>query len=196
MTADIEDRPERWPVTATRDIYRGRWVVGVREDTVHRPGHPEDPFERIAVEHPGAVMALAIDEQERVCCVRQYRHVVGRNFVELPAGICDAEGEDPVETAKRELREEAELQAADWRHLLTLYPSVGVSEEIHHIYLARDLSPASRGDFEMVHEEAELERFWVPLEELLTAVLEGRVQQMTMATALLAYDALKRRGQL
>ncbi|MGN6252489.1 MAG: NUDIX domain-containing protein [Marmoricola sp.] len=194
--AQLADRPEQWPVTASRDLHRDDWVVGLREDTLHRPGHPEESFDRLVVEHSGAVIVLAVDDQERVCCLRQYRHAAGRRFVELPAGLCDAEGEDPAETARRELREEAELEAADWRHLLTVFPSVGILAETQHLYLARDLSPASRGDFAMRHEEADLEVFWAPVDALLDAVLGQRVQQSPLAVAVLAYDALRRRGRL
>jgi len=192
----LADRPESWPVSGSRVIHADDWVVGMREDVVSRPGHPEDTFDRLVVTHPGAVMVLAVDDDERVCCVRQYRHVAGRNFVELPAGICDAEGEDPLETAKRELREEAQLGADDWRHLLTQWPTVGLSTEQHHLYLARGLHPADRGDFAMVHEEADMEVFWAPMADLLDAVLDGRVQQGPLATCVLVYDVLKRRGEL
>jgi ADP-ribose pyrophosphatase len=194
--SELADRPESWPVSASRVIHADDWVVGMREDTISRPGHPEESFDRLVVTHPGAVMILAVDDDERVCCVRQYRHVVQRNFVELPAGICDAEGEDPVETAKRELREEAQLRADHWRHLLSLWPTVGMSTEIHHLYLATGLHPADRGDFAMEHEEAEMEVFWAPMAELLDAVLEGRVQQGPLAACVFAYDVLKRRGEL
>jgi 8-oxo-dGTP pyrophosphatase MutT (NUDIX family) len=194
--AGLADRPESWPVTATRDLHRDDWIVALREDTVHRPGHPEDSFGRLVVEHPGAVMILALDDQERVCCIRQYRHVGKRNFVELPAGLCDADGEAPVDTARRELREEAELAATDWKHLLTVYPTVGLSQEVHHLFLARGLSHAERGDFKMEHEEAELLVFWTPMSELLDAVLDGRVQQGPLALSVLAYDVLNRREQL
>ena len=194
--AELADRPERWPVTASRDIFRDDWIVALREDTLHRPGRPEESFDRLVIEHPGAVMALAVDDDERVCCLRQYRHVVGRSFVELPAGLCDSDGEEPLETAQRELREEAELEADDWRPLLAVYPSVGIIAERHHLFLARGLRRASRGDFAMEHEEAELEVFWVPMADLLDAVLAGRVQQSPLAVAVLAYDVLKRRGEL
>ncbi|WP_310963357.1 NUDIX hydrolase [Nocardioides terrisoli] len=195
-TPALQDVPEQWPVTSTREIHRDDWVVEVHEDTLHRPGHDDEPFDRLVITHPGAVMVLAVDEQERVCCLRQYRHVAGRNFVELPAGICDHEGEDPVETAKRELKEEAELQADEWRHLLTLWPTVGLTNEVHHLYLARRLSTLDRGDFEMAHEEAEIVVFWAPMQDLLDAVLEGRVQQGPLAAGVLAYDVLKRRGEI
>lgn len=192
----LRDRAEQWPVTASRDIHRDDWIVALREDTLHRPGQPEQSFDRLVIEHPGAVMVLAVDGEERVCCLRQYRHVAGRRFVELPAGLCDADGEELLATAQRELREEAELEAREWRHLISVYPSVGILAEQHHIFLARGLSATSRGDFAMQHEEADLEVFWTPLADLLDAVLDGRVQQSPLAVAVLAYDALRRRGRL
>jgi ADP-ribose pyrophosphatase len=89
-----------------------------------------------------------------------------------------------------------ELQAEHWRHLMTLYPSAGITSELHHLYLARGLSHSSRGDFELHAEEAELETVWVPFEELLDAVLEGRVREGPLAAAVLAYDVLRRRRDL
>lgn len=192
----LRDQVERWPVTASRDIHRDDWVVAVREDTLHRPGKPEESFDRLVVEHPGAVMVLAVDDAERVCCLRQYRHVSGHRFVELPAGLCDADGEELLVTAQRELREEAELEAREWRPLISVYPSVGILAEQHHIFLARDLVAASRGSFAMEHEEADLEVFWAPVSDLLDAVLDGRVRQSPLAVAVLTYDALRRRGEL
>jgi len=177
-------------------IHRDAWVVGVREDLVERPGHPEDRFHRLTVEHPGAVMVLAVDADERVFCLQQYRHSSQHEFVEIPAGLRDAGDEPPLETAKRELREEAELQASDWRRLLRTYPSAGITNEVHEIFLARGLSHADRGDFTLRHEEAAMEAFWAPFEELLSGVLEGRVRQGPIAQAVLAYEVLKRRGEL
>lgn len=191
----IADEPHTWPVIGSREIHRDSWVVVVREDIVQRAGHPEETFGRLVVEHPGAVVVLAVDDEERVCCIRQYRHAGGAVFIELPAGILDAEDEDPQITAARELREEVELQAEHWRRLLTLYPSAGITNELHYIYLARGLSHADRGDFELHAEEAELEMLWVPFEELLDAVLDERVHEGPLAAAVLAYDVLRRRGQ-
>ena len=130
-------------------------------------------------------------------CIRdRYRHAGRHEFVELPAGLRDADGEPSVEAAKRELREEAELAATHWQPLLSTYSSAGISTEVHEIFLARGLAHASRGDFELRHEEAEMESFWAPMSDLLEAVLRGRVRQGPLAQAVLAYDVLMRRGGL
>ena len=184
-----------WPVVSSHDLHRDDWVVALREDVITRPGHREQ-FSRISLEHPGAVVVLAVDDDERAMCLRQYRHTSGFAFVELPAGLRDAGEEPPVETAKRELREEVELEASDWRLLLSTFASAGISNEVHEIFLARGLTHATRGDFEMQHEEAEMERFWVPVAELLDAVLEGRVREGPLAQAVLAYEVLRQRGAL
>jgi len=184
-----------WPVVSSRDLYRDDWVVALRKDVITRPGHPEE-FSRLTLEHPGAVIVLAVDDDERVMCLRQYRHTSGHEFVELPAGLRDAGDEPAVETAKRELREEVELEASQWRPLLSTYGSAGISNEVHEIFLARGLTPASRGDFAMEHEEAEMEHFWAPMTDLLDAVLEGRVREGPLAQAVLAYAVLKQRGTL
>ncbi len=192
---ELADRPMAWPVVSSQDLHRDDWVVALREDRITRPGHPEE-FSRLSLEHPGAVIVLAVDDDERVMCLRQYRLTSGHEFVELPAGLRDAGDEPAVETARRELREEVELDAADWRLLLSTFSSAGISDEVHEIFLARGLTQARRGDFEMEHEEAEMKRFWVHMADLLEAVLEGRVRQGPLAQAVLAYDVLKRRGAL
>lgn len=199
-TADVPpeqlaDRPMSWPVVSSRDLHRDDWVVALREDVITRPGHDEH-FSRITLEHPGAVVVLAVDDDERVMCLRQYRHTNLHEFVELPAGLRDAGDEPPVETARRELREEVELEATRWRRLLSTFASAGVSQEVHEIFLARGLSHAPRGDFAMEHEEAEMEHFWVPFDDLLEAALAGRVRQGPLVQAVLAYEVLRQRGTL
>jgi 8-oxo-dGTP pyrophosphatase MutT (NUDIX family) len=189
------DASGAWPVTASLDLYRDDWVVALRRDTIHRPGDAST-FDRWVVEHPGAVIVLAVDEGERVACVRQYRHPAATTFLELPAGLRDAEDEDPLDTAKRELREETELEASQWRQLFALWPSAGITSERHLFYLARGLSAGTRGDFALEHEEAAMEMLWVPIDDLVEAVLDGRVTEEPIAVAVLAYDALRRRDRL
>lgn len=196
LADELADEPLGWPVLGSRDLHRDSWVVALREDTVQRPGHPDETFGRLVVEHPGAVVVLALDESERVCCLRQYRHAGQAVFIELPAGLRDQDGEDPQVTAARELQEEAELHAQHWRHLATLYPSAGITDELHHLYLATGLSHSGRGDFVPHAEEAEMEQVWVPVDDLIEAVLDGRVREAPLAAAVLTYDALRQRGRL
>ena len=196
MTETPGDSSGSWPVTASVDLHRDDWLVALRSDTIHRPGHPEEPFARVVLEHPGAVIVLAVDDDERVACVRQYRHPATGTFLELPAGLRDSDGEDPLETAQRELLEEVELEATEWRELFALWPSAGISAERHVFYLARGLTAGDRGDFALQHEEAEMEVLWVGVDELVDAVLDGRVTEEPIAVAVLAYDALRRRERL
>jgi ADP-ribose pyrophosphatase len=189
----LADVPESWPVVGSEDLHRDDWVVALRSDRVVAPGDPDgEPFRRLVMEHPGAAVVLAVDGpvgEERVLLVRQYRHAAQRRFVELPAGLCDAHGEDPLAVAKRELREEAQYAASEWTHLTSAYSSPGISAELIHYYLARGLTPADRGDFAMVHEEADLEVFWAPFTDLVDAVLAGRVADAPLVVAVLAAQA-------
>lgn len=185
----LGDSPASWPVHGSDDVYRGSAPFALRADRVARPGHEDDTFTRLVLEHPGAVVVLAVDEHDRAVCLRQYRHPAQRVMVELPAGLCDAPGEDPREVAERELREETGLGAGSWTHLGSTWSSPGVSAEVLHHYLARDLAEVGRGDFEAEHEEAEMEVFRVPVDELRAAVLDGRVQDGPVAIAVLLAQA-------
>lgn len=191
MTPEPADVPQQWPVADSSYPYDGGgWVVRLRSDAVRRPGLPdEEPFTRLVVEHPGAAIVLAVDDEDRVLCLWQYRHAVGQRLVQLPAGLLDVEGEEPVEVARRELVEEAGYEAAQWTHLVSAYSSPGIIGEMSHYYLARGLTEVGRGDFEPEHEEAEMEIGWVPRAELLEAVLAGRVHDAHLVLALLTAAA-------
>lgn len=191
----LSDIPGSWPVVTTDDLFRDEWVMALRRDRIHPPEHDENRFDRLVLEHPGAAIVLALDEDERACLLRQYRHAAGGTFIELPAGLCDVAGEDPVETAKRELAEEAGLAASRWRHLTTTYPSAGITSERQHLYLARDLTHVEM-DFTHRHEEAHMEVFWAPFAELYDAVLAGRVGEAPLAVAVFVYAALRDRGEI
>ena len=191
----LADEPLSWPVVASEDLHRDDWVVAFRTDSVQRPGHPDETFRRLVVEDPGAVVVLAVDEQDRVVVVRHYRHPAQMRLVELPAGKLDVEGEDPVVAAQRELREEAGLSAREWSHLMTTWASPGITSETHALYLARGLEEVDR-DFDLHHEEADMTLERVPFALLLDAVLDGRVADAPLVTAVLAYEALKARARI
>jgi ADP-ribose pyrophosphatase len=186
---ELADAVESWPVESSRDLHRDDWVMALRTDTIRRPDGGGESFSRLVLEHPGAVVVLAVDEDDRVLCLRQYRHPAGRRFTELPAGLCDEEGEEPEDVARRELVEEAGLEATDWTHLTSLWASPGISSEVVHYYLARGLSPAQDADFEPEHEEADMETLWVPWADLLSAVLDGRVSDTPLVVAVLVAQA-------
>jgi ADP-ribose pyrophosphatase len=188
LRADLSDRPESWRVHQSEEIWRGKAPFGVRRDHISLPDRPGEPFGRLVLEHPGAAVVLALDPAERVLVLQQYRHPARMRFVELPAGLLDVEGEDPLVAAQRELLEEAQLVADTWSHLASMYPSPGLSSERIEIFLATDVREAEdRGDFEPAHEEADMTSAWVPLQELVDGVLTGRLTDGPLALAVLTY---------
>lgn len=186
MADDVADVPEHWPVEQSKDLYRSKLPFALRADVVRRPEQlDEEPFTRVVLEHPGAVVVLAVDDDEKVLCLRQYRHPARMRMLELPAGLLDVEGEDPEATARRELLEEAGLEAGEWTPLVSAYSSPGITTEEIHYFLARRLQEADRGDFRAAHEEADMETLWVPYDELLAACLDGRVHDAPVLIAVL-----------
>ncbi len=189
-TPEPVDTAEAWPVEESTDLFRDDWVMALRADRIRRPDGPEgEAFRRLVLEHPGAAVVVALDDGGRVLCLRQYRHAARRRFVELPAGLLDVDGEGPLEVARRELREEAGLEAGEWVELTSTYSSPGISSELMHFYLARDLAPTDRGDFVPEHEEADMETLWVDFEDLLAAALDGRLRDAPIVLAVLLVAA-------
>lgn len=193
--SEIADVPQVWTTAGSQYVHDAGWVVKFRQDTLVDPAEPGRTFTRMVVEDPGAVVILAIDDEDRVVVLRQYRHPVGLRMIQLPAGKLDEPGEDPLDAAKRELREEAGLAAASWTHLLTTYASPGITSETHALYLARDLTEVPR-DFEAHHEEADMTLERVAYADLLDAVLAGSAADGPLAAALLATEVLRARGAL
>ena len=190
------DEPESWPVHESRDVWRGPAPFAVRNDLISVPGQ-EERFWRLVVEHPGAVVVLAVDEQERALVLRQYRHPTGVRLVELPAGLLDEPGEDPLDAARRELLEEGAVEAAEWRHLNTLLTSPGINSERLEVFLARGLTAVpDRGGFEPEHEEADMTTEWVAVDDLVEGVLARRLTDGPLATAVLTYHVLRNRASL
>jgi ADP-ribose pyrophosphatase len=183
--------PAPYAVRSVEEIYRGR-VVTLRRDLVRMPDG--DEAVREIVEHPGAVGVLAIDEDERVVLVNQYRHPVGRRLDELPAGLLDVAGEPALVGAQRELAEEAHLAAQRWDVLVDLNPSPGFSSEAIRIYLARDLSEDPAEGFVAEHEELTLTVSRVPLSECVQRVLAGDITNGAAVAGIMAADVVRRGG--
>jgi len=187
---EVGDEPLAWPILSHEVLGSGVISDFVR-DVVEAPDC--SLMKRDYLVHPGAVGIIALDDAERVVVVRQFRHPVGFRLLEPPAGLLDADGESWLEAAQRELAEEAELEASDWRVLVDFMTSPGCLQETLRVYLARGLAPAARPDgFVVEHEEAEMEVCLVALDDLVDAIYAGRVQNPTMVVgALAAYAALR-----
>jgi 8-oxo-dGTP pyrophosphatase MutT (NUDIX family) len=149
----------------SKTVWEGQ-IATVHVDRIRYDDGDEADRERVS--HPGAVAVVAHDG-ERLFLVRQPREAVDeQSLLELPAGKLDAEGEGPLETAKRELAEEIGKGARTWRHLTTFYTSPGFVEEVCHVYVATDLYDESAE----AEEDERIEIVEAPLAEL-DAVIEG-----------------------
>ena len=149
----------------SKTVWEGQ-IATVHVDRIRYDDGDEADRERVS--HPGAVAVVAHDG-ERLFLVRQPREAVNeQSLLELPAGKLDAEGESPLETAKRELAEEIGKGARTWRHLTTFYTSPGFVEEVCHVYVATDLYDESAA----AEEDERIEIVEAPLDEL-DAVIEG-----------------------
>ena len=186
-TAPLADAPESWPVHGTETGFSGR-VWSIRRDRVAMPG--DTVATREVLVHPGSVGILALDGTGRVLVLSQYRHPVGHRLWELPAGLLDVAGEPALTAARRELAEEAHLQAADWRVLLDAYTSPGGSDEAVRIFLARGLAPADGEPVVGEHEEADLELRWAEPADLVAGVLAGELHNPLVVMGALALRAI------
>lgn len=189
----LSDLTDSWPVAAT-DVVAKSNIVTVRRDSVRMPDGQE--AERDVVEHPGAVAVLALDDTGRVLLIRQYRHPVGRQLWEIPAGLRDVPGEPLVETAQRELLEEAGYIAADWHVLTDIFTSPGFSNERLRIFLAMKLThiPEAERDYVPHHEEAHLKIEWAPLDVVVSRFLAGELHNGVTAVGVLAAYVARQGG--
>jgi ADP-ribose pyrophosphatase len=188
---EIEDTPESWPVEATTTQFKS-WLLSVRTDQVRFPDNHS--AERIVASHPGAVAVVALDDEDRVLMIRQYRHPVGRLLWEIPAGLRDKEGEPLVQTAKRELTEETGYTAREWHVLTDYFTSPGFTTERLRVFLARGLQAAGDTGYVREHEEKFLEFDWVPLADAVRLVLAGKLHNSAAVTGILAAHAAQGDG--
>ena len=165
--------------------YRG--FSSVRVDVVEGPA---GQFSREVVEHPDAVAIVALDAHRQVAMVRQYRHPLAAELLEIPAGTLDVVGEAPEAAARRELAEEVGLRTDTLVPLGTIWNSAGWSDERTHLYLARDTAPAQPpDDYEARDEEAVMTVLWRPLDDVVREALVGHVADAKTAIGVLRAHA-------
>ena len=182
--ADLADDPVAWPVTARTVLADGVFTTFVAEDVQTPDGAT---MRREYLRHPGAVGIIALDADDRVALVRQYRHPVRHRLVEPPAGLLDVHGEDPLLAARRELVEEVGLAAETWHVLVDLFTTPGILAESLRVYLARGLTNADAPEgFAAEGEEAHMDIVWASLDDLVDAVLAGDLHNPTVVSGVLA----------
>jgi 8-oxo-dGTP pyrophosphatase MutT (NUDIX family) len=149
----------------SREIFQGR-VIRLTVEEVRLPNGEFTTLE--IAHHPGGAAVVAIDDQDRVCLLHQFRHAAGGWIEELPAGKLDG-GEPPLACAQRELAEEAGMRAEHWTDLGSFFTSPGVLTEVIHLFLARGLAPIGmRPETDEV-----LEARWLPFGEALALARSG-----------------------
>ena len=177
----LRDEPFEPEVLQSDLVYEGR-VWDVRSDRVR---YGDGEIVRQYVDHTGAVAILALDDDGRVLLIQQYRHPIRHRDWELPAGLLDVEGEEPLAAAQRELAEEADLVAAHWEPLVSSWTTPGGNDEVIHIFLATGISSAE-SPHDREDEEADIRVEWVPLTDAVDAVLEGRMHNGILTIGVLA----------
>ncbi|MCC2314633.1 NUDIX domain-containing protein [Cellulomonas xiejunii] len=187
----LVDVPRERDVVEHRLLHDGR-VWDLVSDTVRLD---DGDVVREYVDHPGAVAVIALDDDDRVLLLAQYRHPARHVLWEPPAGLLDVENEELVVAAARELAEEADLVAGRWWRLVEFFSSPGGSDERITVFLARDLTPVPEADrYVRGEEEADMVPVWVPLDDAVAGVMAGRLHCPTTVTGVLAAAAARATG--
>lgn len=188
----LQDLFEGRPVLASEIVHAGL-IWDVVRDTVDLG--QGGVVRREYLRHTGAVAVMALDDDGRILVIRQYRHPVGMELWELPAGLLDVSGEDPLDAARRELGEEADLRAARWDVLIDWFNSPGGTSEALRLYLARDVSPVPEAERHVREaEEHGMPVRWVTLDDARNDVLAGRLHNPSLVVGVLAACAARDTG--
>ncbi|MFZ1177128.1 MAG: NUDIX hydrolase [Mycobacterium sp.] len=172
--------------TASSETLHTGKIFALRRDRVRMPGGAIAVRE--VVEHYGAVAIVAMNDDNNIPMVYQYRHAFGRRLWELPAGLLDVAGEPPQLTAIRELKEEVGLEASTWQVLVDLNSAPGFSDESVRVYLATGLTEVARP--EAHHEEADMTMGWFPVAEAARRVFSGEIVNSIAIAGVLAAHAV------
>ena len=148
-------------------LHKGN-LIQLYKERVELPGGGHTHFD--IIKHPGGAVIAAINAQNEVCILQQWRHAVQKTIWEFPAGCLEA-NEPPLSTAKRELEEEAGIVAQNWTDLGQVLPSPGFSNEILYFFEARDLQTGNK----QLDEAEQIESHWLPLSTLLSMANNGEI---------------------
>lgn len=171
MPEPLADEPADFAVARREVVGEGRFFSLVRESISYNGTEIAREF----IEHPGAVAVVALDSEDQVLLVQQYRHPLRSREWELPAGVLDVPNEPRLLAAQRELAEETGMAAAEWHVLIDLATSPGGSNEVVTVFLARGLVEVT-SDFVREGEEADIAVRWVPIDDVAEAASVGRVR--------------------
>jgi ADP-ribose pyrophosphatase len=191
-TSDTSD-PLAERVVDYRVLHTGRYLE-FRHATIERADGSRS--ERDVVWHPGAAAVVAVDPDERILLVRQWRLPAGRALLELPAGTLDVHDgvvEGPDLAARRELEEETGYRAGTWRKLASFWTAPGFASEEMHLYLATDLEPAVEGRLGPEIDER-LELHHATLDEAFTLIERGEIADAKSIVGVLALERERRGG--
>lgn len=160
-------------------VYKGN-IIEVYKETVELPNGKQVHWD--FVKHKGASAVIAIDEDDKIIMVRQYRNAIDRMSLEIPAGGIQI-GEDPKVTALRELEEETGYQAKEIEHLMDVLTAVGFTNETLYLYVAKGLIKTEQHLDE--DEFVTIERYG--LEELIAMIMNGTIQDAKTIAGIFAY---------
>jgi ADP-ribose pyrophosphatase len=178
------------------EVLRRSRILEFRIDTVEAAdGHRST---RDIAGHPGGVCVVAIDDEDRVLLVRQWRHAVGHALLEIPAGTLDRDADGSIEdhegAAARELEEETGSRAGTWRYLGGFWTAPGFTSELMHLYLATDLVPVREGGLQP-DEDERLELHPMPFDAALAMVERGELPDAKTIAGVLWVARLREKGE-
>jgi 8-oxo-dGTP pyrophosphatase MutT (NUDIX family) len=175
-----------WQTLRSRVIYRNAWLV-LREDKVIRPDGREGIYG--VVEMPPSCGIVAINRDDEIALVSQWRYVHERMSLEIPTGGCEP-SEDPLAAAKRELAEETGVHAGSWQPLGTVDNSNGVTTDIAHMFLAGELTAAGP---QAVQGDERVELVWMPFASAVQGVMAGTITESVSVAAILKVELMRGR---
>lgn len=162
-------------MSSSKLIHQGT-LISLYSEKVELPNDNHTYFD--IVKHPGGAVVVAINDQSEICLLKQWRHALQQFIWELPAG-CLEPGEPPLETAKRELEEEAGVTAFQWTDLGKICSTPGFCNELLYLFLAEEIAPGTA----KLDEAEQLEAHWLKIEEVKSMVLNGEIiDSKTLAT--------------